>query len=221
MNDAHLDQVDAVTRTVAEQEVDGAPGKTATVTQTYDIPVADVWDAMTTAERIHRWLMPVTGDLRLGGRYQLEGNAGGTVLECEPPRRLRVTWEYAGDVSWVTAQLTEEDAGRTTVTIEHLARVDQERWAEFGPAAVGIGWDMMLLGLALHLRDDSLGTPEESLAWQTSQPGRDFMTASGEAWGAAQVASGDDEQAARAATDRTIAFYTGAVEEAPGPGSGA
>ena len=32
-------------------------------------------------ERIPRWFLPVSGDLRLGGRYQLEGNAGGEVLE--------------------------------------------------------------------------------------------------------------------------------------------
>ena len=56
-------------------------------------PIEDVWDACTTAERIGRWLMPVSGDLRrLGGKYQLEGNAGGEIVSCEPPRLLRVTW---------------------------------------------------------------------------------------------------------------------------------
>ena len=44
-----------------------------------------MWDACTDPERIGRWFLPVSGDLRLGGRYQLEGNAGGEILRCEPP----------------------------------------------------------------------------------------------------------------------------------------
>ena len=48
-----------------------------------------MWDAVTSAERIPRWFLPISGDLRLGGRYQLEGNAGGEVLECAPPARRR------------------------------------------------------------------------------------------------------------------------------------
>ena len=34
---------------------------------TYRRRIEDVWDACTTAERIGRWFLPVTGDLRLGG----------------------------------------------------------------------------------------------------------------------------------------------------------
>jgi uncharacterized protein YndB with AHSA1/START domain len=44
---------------------------------------------------IPRWFLPIAGDLRLGGRFQLEGNAGGEITECRPPRRLAVTWELA------------------------------------------------------------------------------------------------------------------------------
>ena len=46
----------------------------------YDAPQAEVWHAVTTADRVARWLGPVSGDLRPGGRFQVEGNAGGTVL---------------------------------------------------------------------------------------------------------------------------------------------
>jgi uncharacterized protein YndB with AHSA1/START domain len=49
-----------------------------TITQVYAAPVEDVWDACTNPARIPRWFLPVSGELRLGGRYQLEGNAGGT-----------------------------------------------------------------------------------------------------------------------------------------------
>ena len=48
----------------------------------YPAEVEEVWDALTNPERVPRWLGgAVTGDLALGGRYQIEGNAGGEVLE--------------------------------------------------------------------------------------------------------------------------------------------
>jgi hypothetical protein len=174
---------------------------------------------MTTAERIPRWLLPVTGDLRPGGSYQLEGNAGGTILECEAPHRLRVTWEYGGGMSWVTATLSPEGAGRTTVEIEHVTPVD-EHWEQFGPGAVGIGWDSTVLGLALHLSGGELGGPEEAVAWSVSPEGLEFMRLSGEQWYAAHVAAGEPEQAARAAADRTITAYTTLPEQAEPPAEG-
>lgn len=53
----------------------------------------DVWDAITTPERLVRWFLPISGDLRPGGRYQLEGNAGGEVVRCERPSEIGLTWE--------------------------------------------------------------------------------------------------------------------------------
>src|SRR6266567_1995164 len=111
----------------------------------------DVWDACTNPERIPRWFLPVSGELRLGGRYQLEGNAGGTIEGCDPPKSFFATWEYGGEVSWIEVRLTAEAADRTRLELEHIAHVSDERWAEFGPAAVGIGWDSAVLGLSLHL----------------------------------------------------------------------
>ena len=55
-------------------------------------------------------------------------------------------------------------------------------WEQFGPGAVGVGWDGGVLGLALHLRGGSVGDP---IAWQLSAEGRDFFARSSEAWGAA------------------------------------
>ena len=55
---------------------------------------ADLWNAITTPERIARWLAPISGDFRLGGTYQIEGNANGTITACEPPSHLGATWEF-------------------------------------------------------------------------------------------------------------------------------
>ena len=74
------------------------------------------------------------------------------MLGCVAPERLEVTWEYAGDVSWVVLTLAEHGTA-TALRLEHSAVVDQEKWGEFGPGAVGIGWEMALGGLGLHLAD--------------------------------------------------------------------
>ena len=132
-------------------EDDGA-SRTVLLRRAFPAPVEDVWDACTTAERIGRWLMPVSGDLRLGGRYQLQGNAGGEVLRCEPPRLLRVTWGMGdGPASEVEVRLSPGDGAETIFELEHTAAVDPAMWDHYGPGAVGVGWDLALLGLFLYL----------------------------------------------------------------------
>ncbi|MEH0841102.1 SRPBCC family protein [Micromonospora sp. CPCC 205711] len=204
-------QISAVRRTVGNRTLEASEARVLTISQTYDASLEDLWDACTNAERIPRWFLPVSGDLRLHGRYQFEGNAGGTIERCDPPQSFAATWEYGDEVSWIEVRLTPEDDGRTRFTLEHVAHVDDERWAEFGPGAVGVGWDSGLLGLASHLAADGSGvTPETAAAWIGSADGRRFMTASSEAWREASVAAGTDPEQARAAADRTTAAYTGA-----------
>ena len=58
----------------------------------YDTPVEDEWDSCTDPARISRWFLPVTGELRVGGRYQLQGNAGGRIESCDPPHGFSATW---------------------------------------------------------------------------------------------------------------------------------
>ncbi len=203
-----LDQLDAVDRAVATGSRDGRETKSVVLTQTYPVPLADLWEACTDAERISRWLMPITGDLREGGRYQLHGNAGGTIEQCVPRERIAVTWEFGGlGVSWVVATFAEE-AGGSRIRVEHIAHVD-ERWPDFGPGAVGIGWDMMLLGLSMHLTTGEHFDDAQALEWQMSPEGVGFMKRSVRSWSEAQVASGEDRAAAEAAAERCLAAYTG------------
>ncbi len=201
-------QLARVDRGVATTERDGAPTKVVTLEQSYPVSREELWDACTRGERISRWLMPISGDLVLGGHYQLEGNAGGTIERCERPELLAVTWEYGGDVSWVVATMTGDDE-HATLRVEHAAHVDQERWEQFGPGAVGIGWDMMLLGLALHLTTGASMDPAEGMAWAMSDEGKAFMKESVTAWRDAQVAGGEDAKLARRSAERCLAAYTG------------
>jgi uncharacterized protein YndB with AHSA1/START domain len=200
-------QISAVSRRLGVRELPAGQARVLTVAQTYPGPVEDVWDACTNPERIARWFLPVTGDLKPGGHYQLEGNAGGTVERCDPPYGFAATWEFGGEVSWIEVRLRAEPSGGTRFELEHVAHVDDERWLEFGPGAVGIGWDSALLGLALHMAGGT--RPDDPMAWLGSPEGRDFLSQSSQRWCEASVDVGTAEPDARAAADRVLAAYTG------------
>ena len=200
--------IGAVGRLVEDREVDGKSAKVVIASRAYDTDIDDLWDALTSGERIPRWFLPVTGDLKLGGRYQLQGNAGGTITACEPPRRLALTWEFGGDVSWVTVTL-KADGKQTRLELEHVAHVKPEFWNRFGPGAVGVGWEGGLMGLAEYTASGTAIERKEADAWQTSDEGKAFYRASGELWGRADALNGTDEAEARTRAARTIAFYCG------------
>ncbi len=213
MNDV-THQISAVRRTVGKRVLEAGEARVVTVSRLYPADLDELWDACTNASRIPRWFLPVTGELRLGGRYQLEGHAGGVVERCDPPKGFAATWESGGEVSWIELSLTPEADG-TRFELEHVAHVDDERWAEFGPGAVGIGWDSILLGLFQHLSSPETAIkPSEAMAWLLSPEGKAFVTASSEDWYRANVESGEDAAAARAAADRSTAAYTTAPPEA-------
>src|SRR5437667_11905888 len=101
MNVDVIKQVGAVIREVSAGEREGRPSRSVIASRLYPTPVEDVWEAITTPERLARWLTPVSGELKLRGRFQLKDNASGEILTCERPRRLAVTWEFGGETSWV------------------------------------------------------------------------------------------------------------------------
>jgi uncharacterized protein YndB with AHSA1/START domain len=216
--DAHLD---AMTRTVRSGTRDGAPTKVVVAARTFATTPEDLWDAFTRAERIGRWFLPVSGDLRLGGRYQLHGNAGGVIEACEAPRHLAVTWEYGGQVSWLTLRVSPDGDG-ARLELEHVAPFDAaspaaEFWSTYGPGAAGVGWDMGFQGLARHIEDPDAPTPDpaEMAAWTTSPEARSLYARASRAWAQADIADGAPEADAMAAAERTRAFYSG---EAPAGG---
>jgi uncharacterized protein YndB with AHSA1/START domain len=204
-------QVNAIQRQVGTRMLETGEARTVTISRTYDATIEDVWDACTNSERIPRWFLPVSGDLRLHGRYQLEGNAGGTIERCDPPKSFAATWEYGGDVSWIEVRLSAEPGGGTRFELEHTAHAD-DRWAEFGPGAVGVGWELGLMGLATHLSSGHTVDPQQSAAWAASGQGKQFISLSSRRWCEANVAAGADEADAQAAADRTTAAYTAAPD---------
>jgi uncharacterized protein YndB with AHSA1/START domain len=198
-------------RRFENREHEGKPARVVVAERLYDTERADLWDALTNPTRIPRWFLPVEGDLKLGGRYQLKGNAGGTITRCEPPRALDLTWEFGSGKSWVTVRLDSQEA-RTRLTLEHIVLTSDvdEHWKQFGPGAVGVGWDLAFLGLRRHIETGgAVVDPAAAAAWMGSVEGKEFMRASAQAWCEAHVAAGEDPQVARGMAERTAAFYTG------------
>jgi uncharacterized protein YndB with AHSA1/START domain len=201
-----LRYIGAVAREVTTRDHNGRPARVVIATCTYDTTIDDLWDALTNAERIPRWFLPISGDLRLGGRYQLQGNAGGEITTCAPPRNFAVTWEFGGQVSWLYVRLSELSDAGTQLKLEHVAHVPDELWAQYGPGAVGVGWDLTLMGLGRYLASGP-NNPQQAAVWAASDEGKDFMRRSSDAWGRASIAGGTDEQAALAAATNASAFY--------------
>ena len=201
----------AVQRTVTGSERDGRPSRTVALSRTYATSVDDSWNAVTSAERIARWFLPVSGELVLGGRYQLEGNAGGTITACEPPSHLALTWEFAGDVSWVEVDVADAGARRARLMLTHVFH-HSPHYAEYGPGATGIGWELGLMGLAIHLEH-----PEEPMFDEAelvaSPEGKAFISGSSNGWAQAAIENGENADAARAAAERSAAFYGGEPAE--------
>ena len=206
-----LRQLGLVARRVEPREVDGEPANVVMLEQTYPTTIDDLWDVLTNPERIPRWFLPISGDLQVGGRYQIEGNAGGTITACDAPHRFDATWEFGGAVSWIEVRLREESAEATCLTLAHIARPDAH-WQQFGPGAVGIGWDGALLGLALHI-ETGANAPADAAGWMTSPDGIAFYRTSGEKWIEADLASGTSPETAQTRGQTTIGFYTGVSPE--------
>ncbi|GIF37008.1 SRPBCC family protein [Actinoplanes xinjiangensis] len=204
------EQISNVRRSIGTRVLEAGEARVMTISQAYDTDQDDLWDVVTNPERIPRWFLPVSGELREGGKYQFEGNAGGTITTCERPHRVAATWEMNGGMSWVEVRLTPEGDGRTRFELEHVAHVDDEHWEQYGPGAVGLGWEGAFWGLANHLATpEATITPEAAMEWSMSPDGITFLRLSADAWTEADIAFGTDPEQARRQAANTLKAYTG------------
>lgn len=201
--------LDAVERSVVYLDHEGQAASAVILSRSYVTTVDDMWDALTSGDRIPRWFLPISGKLELGGQFQFEGNAGGTVTACKRLSHLAVTWEFGPHVSWVEVRISDDKAGCARLTLVHTAHLS-EQWDEYGAGATGVGWEMGLVGLALHI--DQPEEPKlDAATFHITPHGKALLTGSSEAWGEASIGGGTDAAAARAAAGRTTGFYTGEV----------
>jgi uncharacterized protein YndB with AHSA1/START domain len=128
--------------------------RVAVFTRTYETTIEDLWDACTNPERLRRWYVPVTGDLRVGGTFAQVHMGSGTVLACDAPNLLKVS--LGGGADEIELRLTPgADAGTTTLELQHATTLDShEIGGEVYDAifCMGGGYYPRLLALDLHLR---------------------------------------------------------------------
>jgi uncharacterized protein YndB with AHSA1/START domain len=205
-----MDELAAAKRVMGTGSVPAGEAYTVELRRRYDAGIEDVWDAITSPERLRRWLKPVTGDLRPGGRFDLEGGEHGEILRCERPRQLKVSWLYGPEAdAWpgtseVEVRLTPGPTGGTEFELIHAAVVGEPSFPTYGPGAGGVGWDLGLLALARFLAGEEI----ENLAeFDKSPEGREFSRRSAAAWGQAHLAAGGDPEQVAAAVEATTKFY--------------
>lgn len=195
-----LEELAAIHRTVARDDSTGTVS--VSLSRTYPEDAVAVWDALTNPERLLRWFYPINGDLKVGGSFQLEGNAGGEIRRCAEPTLLEVT--FGGPESVVEVRLVEVD-GSTSIELTHrvpLAMAGNGAGALF----VGPGWDGALLGLGIHLQGELVGDPREAA---NSPVVIEFNKGSIEKWTAAVESSGTaNAEEIAGGREAAIAQYT-------------
>jgi len=121
------------------------------ITRTFDAPRALVWATFTDPKHLPNWqpsgaTMPVCEiDLRPGGSWRYgyrttngkEFSVTGTYRDVDPPNRFVQVIEVNGEENTSTTTFTEEENGRTTVTVENLyastaSRDEALKYAKFG-----------------------------------------------------------------------------------------
>ena len=92
-------------------------------------------------------------------------------------------------------------------------------WGQFGPGAVGVGWDLGLMGLGLHIETGAPVDPATAVTFPASPDGAEFIRRAAAGWADAAVRDGDEPGPAHEAAERTVAFYTVPPDNTMPPGN--
>ena len=137
---------------------------TVRVEDVYDTDIDDLWDAVSSPERLARWIATVEGDAVLGGTITASFTSGwsgtGVVEECAPPHRLLVRWDDAPD-ALMAATLSAEGERTRLVIVDRGIPVDEVT----GHTA---GWHAHLEDLAAHL--DGRQPGDWGARWEELRP---------------------------------------------------
>jgi uncharacterized protein YndB with AHSA1/START domain len=172
-------------REIGRRRIAAGEARTALIRRRYGAPLADVWGVCTEPDRIGRWFLRPTGDLRPGGTFALEGNASGEILRCEPPHRLALSWVY-GDrpADEVELRLCTAEDGGTALQLEHATVTGLVEWdgrlLDVLPD-VGVGWEMALFALGVYLRGE-LPDDDTTAAFAEAPKVQDLAGRRGQAW---------------------------------------
>jgi uncharacterized protein YndB with AHSA1/START domain len=133
-------------------------------------PPEQVWKAIATREGLAVWLHPNNFEPRVGHCFQFivpakpemqfEGLVVNCeVLECDPPRKLLLSWSAGGPVADTrVCFLLEPFQGGTRLTLEHSGFDISQPWAEEAVQGAEYGWAEMLIALRTWLGEASGST---------------------------------------------------------------
>jgi uncharacterized protein YndB with AHSA1/START domain len=205
-----ISQIDAIRRSVTRQPSDEGEVVSVLLRRDYRASAQDVWDAIADPDRMRRWFLPVSGDLREGGDFQLEGNAGGRILRCDPPRLLRVT--FGSETSIVEVRLTPTGDEETSLELEHTVPIALAG-SGAGALYVGPGWDGAVMALGLYTAGVMTDDP---VAAASSPEAQEFSRQSVVAWTAVIRESGTaDAEEIDAASAASMAQFAPDLEQPP------
>lgn len=120
----------------------------------FNTNIDDLWSALTTPDRLARWIGEVQGDLRLGGEFRArffasEWEGLGRVEICEPPRRLRVVTTEIGETDEHVLEATlAADGDQTLLVVEERGILLNQL------AGYGAGLQVHVEDLAAYLAGD-------------------------------------------------------------------
>jgi uncharacterized protein YndB with AHSA1/START domain len=130
------------------------PARVAVFTRVYETTVEDLWDACTNPERLRRWYVPVSGELRVGGRFEQVNMGSGTVVECDAPRFLKLS--LGGGADEIELRISPgPEAGSATMQLEHATTLEAHEIGGQTYDAIfcmGGGYYPRLWALSEHLR---------------------------------------------------------------------
>lgn len=141
---------------LAHRRIAAGEARVAVFRRTYDAPIADVWDACTNPERLRRWYVPVTGDLRAGGHFEQAMMGSGTIVRCEEPHHLALSLGSDG-ADEIELRLSAAADGGTELELRHATTLDEhEIGGQIFDAVfcMGGGYYPRLWALDRHLRGE-------------------------------------------------------------------
>ena len=145
------EQLQAVVRGLTTVERDGKPARRLTAERAYPAAVEEVWDALTSPERVPRWMGgAVTGDLSARRSLPDRGQRRrrGARVRAADRALAHLGVRRRGELG---RRHPRRRGGADPAPPGAHRCVPKEFWDQFGPGAVGIGWEMMLWGLHEHL----------------------------------------------------------------------
>lgn len=137
------------------RRIPAGEARVAVMRRTYAAPIDDVWDACTDPDRLRRWYVPVSGDLRVGGTIEQAMMGSGVVEACEPPHFLKLS--LGGGADELELRLAPAADGGTDLELQHATTIgEHEIGGEVYDAifCMGGGYYPRLLALDLHLRGE-------------------------------------------------------------------